>query len=249
MDELTERDYRSSLDFVAAICSERDPQGFRGTLVRSLTELIPCDVASFNLVRPDGLTAVDAPYGTCSPELRFALLSRIGDHPMVSYATMSGDDRPHRLSDFCSDREFTSTGLYADFYRKLGLRREISFTVACGRDTVLAIGMNRTSSNFTDRELELLRLVAPYIVLAHRGLERADAFRRGSLAAVDHILTRREREVLAIAATGNTNIEIGRILGISARTVQKHLENAYRKLAVHRRTAAATVFLNGTARA
>jgi DNA-binding CsgD family transcriptional regulator len=52
-------------------------------------------------------------------------------------------------------------------------------------------------------------------------------------------LTKREAEVLAWVAQGRTNSEIGSILSISARTVQKHLEHIFEKLAVETRTAAA----------
>jgi len=43
-------------------------------------------------------------------------------------------------------------------------------------------------------------------------------------------LTQRELEVLWLAARGGTNIRIARALGISARTVEKHLTRAYHKL-------------------
>jgi DNA-binding CsgD family transcriptional regulator len=52
-------------------------------------------------------------------------------------------------------------------------------------------------------------------------------------------VTEREREILALVAAGKTNGEIGTILAISARTVQKHLEHIFQKLGVESRTAAA----------
>jgi DNA-binding CsgD family transcriptional regulator len=52
-------------------------------------------------------------------------------------------------------------------------------------------------------------------------------------------LTRRESEVLAWVGRGKTNHEISIILGISPRTVQKHLEHIFEKLGVETRTAAA----------
>jgi DNA-binding CsgD family transcriptional regulator len=52
-------------------------------------------------------------------------------------------------------------------------------------------------------------------------------------------LTERERDILALVAVGKTNAEIGIILAISARTVQKHLEHIFQKLGVETRTAAA----------
>jgi len=49
----------------------------------------------------------------------------------------------------------------------------------------------------------------------------------------------REAQVLDWVAQGKTNKEIGVILDLSPRTVQKHLEHIYRKIYVERRTAAA----------
>jgi DNA-binding CsgD family transcriptional regulator len=52
-------------------------------------------------------------------------------------------------------------------------------------------------------------------------------------------VTERERDVLALVASGKTNGEIAQVLAISARTVQKHLEHIFEKLGVETRTAAA----------
>jgi DNA-binding CsgD family transcriptional regulator len=54
----------------------------------------------------------------------------------------------------------------------------------------------------------------------------------------EHGLTPRESEVLAWVAKGKTNADIGTILGLSDRTVQKHLEHIYQKLGVETRTTA-----------
>lgn len=52
-------------------------------------------------------------------------------------------------------------------------------------------------------------------------------------------LTTRQREILALAAEGLTDPQIGERLGIAAATVNKHLESVYDRLEVHNRTAAA----------
>jgi DNA-binding NarL/FixJ family response regulator len=46
-------------------------------------------------------------------------------------------------------------------------------------------------------------------------------------------LTRREREVLSLLAGGQTATAIGRVLGISAHTVRRHLANTAAKLNLH----------------
>jgi DNA-binding NarL/FixJ family response regulator len=61
-------------------------------------------------------------------------------------------------------------------------------------------------------------------------------------------LTTREGEVLAWLAKGKTNRDIAQILGLSPRTVDKHLEQIYAKLGVENRTAAAAVATNASRR-
>ena len=56
-------------------------------------------------------------------------------------------------------------------------------------------------------------------------------------------LTEREAEVLLWLARGKSNQEIGQILTMSPRTVNKHLEQVFRKLEVENRTSAAAVSL------
>ena len=51
-------------------------------------------------------------------------------------------------------------------------------------------------------------------------------------------VTNREAEVLFLIAKGKTNPEIGILLDISTRTVQKHVEHIYVKIGVETRTAA-----------
>lgn len=45
-------------------------------------------------------------------------------------------------------------------------------------------------------------------------------------------LTKRELEVLKHLAEGNTRVQIGQMLGISPRTVEKHKSNIYQKIGV-----------------
>jgi DNA-binding NarL/FixJ family response regulator len=61
-------------------------------------------------------------------------------------------------------------------------------------------------------------------------------------------LTTREGEVLSWLAKGKTNRDIAQILGLSPRTVDKHLEQIYAKLGVENRTAAAAIATNATKR-
>jgi DNA-binding CsgD family transcriptional regulator len=53
-------------------------------------------------------------------------------------------------------------------------------------------------------------------------------------------LSRRQQEVARWIREGKSNVEIARIMGISPRTVQKHIEHIFDKLGVESRVAVAT---------
>jgi DNA-binding CsgD family transcriptional regulator len=49
------------------------------------------------------------------------------------------------------------------------------------------------------------------------------------------VLSKREREIAIAIGRGHTTTQVGLQLGISVRTVESHLLNAYRKLGIHNR--------------
>lgn len=69
-------------------------------------------------------------------------------------------------------------------------------------------------------------------------LARIHEFRTGTKAAGTDDLTARERQVLSLVANGGTNREIARELGLSPKTVNRHVENILGKLGVGSRAAA-----------
>ncbi|WP_426152949.1 response regulator [Pseudomonas sp. DC3000-4b1] len=100
---------------------------------------------------------------------------------------------------------------------------------------------------------ELLARVAAHLRTARRlraahSIPRSTAPNLQSLEGKHHLakrfsLTERELEVLHWVTCGKTNKDIADILGLSARTVNKHLEHIFVKLGVETRTAATSVAL------
>ena len=58
------------------------------------------------------------------------------------------------------------------------------------------------------------------------------------------LLTPREREVFALLGEGITAVAIAHRLGVSPRTVEKHLENLYARVGVHDRLSAVLLLYN-----
>lgn len=91
-------------------------------------------------------------------------------------------------------------------------------------------------------KVELLNLIdgKEYLLRLAEATTEASAVQR--LKQVFGV-TEREADVLVWLAKGKTNWEIGQILSVSPRTVNKHLEQIYKKLSVDNRTAAASQVL------
>ncbi|MEU1706915.1 LuxR C-terminal-related transcriptional regulator [Streptomyces sp. NPDC005706] len=95
----------------------------------------------------------------------------------------------------------------------------------------------RSGTDFTDDHLAMAERAQPLMEAVERQRRLLEEWRR-SLApagasderAADCALTPRETTVLLLLAEALTADAIGRRLGISARTVHKHVENIYRKL-------------------
>jgi DNA-binding CsgD family transcriptional regulator len=56
-------------------------------------------------------------------------------------------------------------------------------------------------------------------------------------------LTRRQTEIIALVASGLSDKEIARRLGLSPRTVQAHLDRVFQELGLHKRSAAVATWL------
>jgi DNA-binding NarL/FixJ family response regulator len=69
-------------------------------------------------------------------------------------------------------------------------------------------------------------------------LAMLDRLGSGRQTTGDHLLTAREVQVLRLVARGSTNRSIGAELGLSERTVDRHVSNIFAKLGVSSRAAA-----------
>lgn len=127
------------------------------------------------------------------------------------------------------------TRTYQEGYRPLGIDRALCLLVS--KPTPLGSclwGFTCLHQDFTDSELELSAKLQPILRLleAAYGGQR-DTIRRGR--AEEYSLTAREQEVMNLLSRGLTAVAIGHLLGISPRTVAKHLEHVYTKLDVSNR--------------
>jgi DNA-binding CsgD family transcriptional regulator len=233
--------------------------------------------------------------------------AHVGEHPVISHFTATGDGRPYAISDFLSARQFRATAIYQQFYRHLGAEDQISFILPDPR-FVVGIALNRCSRGFTEQERQILNALRPHLVQAYRNAEDFSRLQHSIAPRAQEIcarwfsgpisglppevlawldsagwvsgptvpllidrhdrhlmvrrvpvpegevllfsesrdertisllqrlgLSRREAEVLLLLADGQTTARTAAVLGISPRTVDKHVQHGYSKLGVENR--------------
>ena len=352
MGQLRWRDVQALSDFLVALYELRTRAALIDHLLSNLPALVSSDSVSYNeIVTKRGRTrhhGVWAPKEATSDKLVSVFARHIGDHPVIRNFQTRADGQAKRWSDFLTQRQLEKTTLYNEYYRVLGIDRQIATAPSLSSSELIALAFNRQGRDYAERDRLVLNLLNPHLKQAFRnadtvtrwtieqqglsdlidrlaggvleisrtgkivwttpqarhllervwgsGWHRRDLapeplwqWVRSRVAACgkleqtaallepltvpmpdgrllirlirrdgqyvlfldlqsDHLdttqfeqwrLTKRQAEILGWIAQGKSNVEIGLIVGTSARTVQKHLERIFIKLGVENRTAAA----------
>jgi DNA-binding CsgD family transcriptional regulator len=252
---------RAALELAGSLADCREP-GRLAELFGLLPSLIEADsvlVTDCHDWAADVRCEVGDP-GVYRPELLEAVAVNWHEHPVFS-RDLAGPARGARvISDFLDSRTWRRRALYNDFYRPLGMSRELTGQLSWGPGGAsCCVVLHRAGREFSGRERVMLELLAPHLRAARRRVgiearpgpitEGGDGGRTGDDAPPSAMLARqlpltpRQAEVLCHLAAGQTNDGIAHRLGISPHTVVRHVEHLYARLGVHTRVGAATIAL------
>jgi DNA-binding CsgD family transcriptional regulator len=235
VDGLTEQDYREGWRLVCEMAEAAgDAAAFARTGIERLARLVASEITTLSVcdLARNTRSVVSSPGGAISAQDRAAFDRHFAEHPLVRFHAGRPGSGAHRISDSLADAQFRETALYDEYYRRIGIDHAIAVPLVIDRGLLVSFVLNRYGADFSDRERALLDLVREPLAALYRV-----ALARGRAPATLPV-TPREREVLEWLAAGKTDREIGDILGLSPRTVQKHLQHVYEKLGVETRTAA-----------
>ncbi|MBN6042118.1 LuxR C-terminal-related transcriptional regulator [Amycolatopsis sp. 195334CR] len=238
MPEATSRDLRRALAVVRRL-NEDDPDAEAAAL-DLLRDLVGGEQAS--VITSDHVARTMTAANSTRPERnlfhRRGFATAIAQHPGFA-AYRSGRlaiGSSVALSDLASPAALRALPLYTEFYRPQGTVDQLLALASLTGRHGTAVAVNRSRRGFTRRDRELTELLAPHLAQA--------AARRARTSAPPDIhrlsrLTERERQVVHRLADGATDQQIARGLGISVRTVHKHVEHSYRKLGLGNRASVA----------
>jgi DNA-binding CsgD family transcriptional regulator len=151
-------------------------------------------------------------------------------HPVADAYRLSGRPHPIRASDL--PRPSPAYG-GIDMSRLLVIPLEVTSRHIC------AIALRRSGADFTNRDVDIAHELRPVLTAVYALRDRlAPAGPSACDNGTGIPLTPRELAVLDLMTDGLIAPAIARRLGISPRTVSRHVESIYRKLDTHDRASA-----------
>jgi DNA-binding CsgD family transcriptional regulator len=170
-------------------------------------------------------------------------------HPFTSHWATAKEISALKFSDFPLKVRERFVSENWDIHRDMG-REYLTIPVSFNTNRIHAVSLRRDRRWFNEEDRWVMNVLAPHLRQAHANaitFEKATQHPSGWSVSTECGLTTRESEVGFWVSQGKTNLEIGLILGISGRTVEKHMEHILRKLGIENRAIAAVVIANALA--
>lgn len=246
MEKLDSKGARQLSKLLLGVYEPLSLADYRHRMLECIGQVIDNELVCHNEINGPGgssLTVLRPQIENFEP-MRQVFFKHAHEHPSLNHLIETGDTRAVKTSDFVSQPEFRSRGIYKHFYRKLRVRYQLTFGFKTDTGALGFVAVSRWHNDFTEQERSLLTLFRPHFIQAYhraagRGLQngRATSGTNGNGAHAPN-LSAREREVLQWLSDGKTNGEIAQILGVSLATVKTHVGRVLEKLHVETRTAA-----------
>lgn len=245
LSDLQKTDVAAVIEAAERIVASPDLAGLRKVTVEVMAEVVASPLVAWNEVcrRTGRIEAVTFPVMDSDQyaELGEAFTNHVADHPVIATHQATGEVRPRAISDFVGLAAFRQTGLYHEFYRPLGARDQISFMLP-DPELIVGIALNTADGAVSVRQRTICSLLQPVVAQTYRCLA---APAPDAHTVVDFLerrgLTEREVEVMLLVRSPASTKQMAARLGISPRTVDKHVDHALAKLGLSSRLHAVAV--------
>ncbi|MER5754865.1 helix-turn-helix transcriptional regulator [Streptomyces sp. NPDC002088] len=177
--EISGADARRVLELSRELEDATSTEEMWGRALSAVMELVPADSGqrySFSL-EPPTASLFAVPYETFHPDPN-AIHEHPEDHPLTDALLLTTEPQAWRVSDVASDRQWYGTHCYNLDFRPFGMRRQIIANAAARPGLADGYALNRSGSDFSERERDLLS----FAQLQFAGLERQLTARQRLLA-------------------------------------------------------------------
>lgn len=167
-------DYEMLLGAVNILNADSQLETLASRTLDSVISLIPNEILIFDGFSTDGNYTGPLWYRphVPVPDERLQLLTeRVHENPCYQGMIIRREQKPVRISQYMSLKEYHRTVLYNEFYRPYCGDTHMAVGLSVSPELRVACTMHRTKCDFTDRESKLLNLFAPHLVSAFRNAQ------------------------------------------------------------------------------
>jgi DNA-binding CsgD family transcriptional regulator len=203
-DPLTQQRWRALLACVAEIYGHQDVDSFAARIMQVCRATVGADFAVYDEIH---LRRQRHKWISDPPELDLSAASEaheylFKEHPFVLHLQRTGDVPPLRLSDFLSRRQYHSTGLYHEAYRRFGVEYQLGFTLPSPSPAwSVGLAFSRSRPDFSDEERLIFELLRPHLFQAYCNAELMTQLRETATHAT-HALESARQAIVTIDARG-----------------------------------------------
>lgn len=242
---LIDRDWRFITDSLYYIYGAKTLGDFENEVLQRFQVIIPCNHCMFTIIHEsDDAPTTYSDIAQVGEPARYLdqFLARNYDHdPYFQSWNYFKSTTVFRDTDMMPDEYREATPLYREIYAKQGIHFAMRTYIVHEGHTIGNVALFRTKDDedFSDRELEVARVLAPHITQKLVMLQ-GDAEARPRIAAAPAIPTRysltpKELEVVTLILEELDDAQIAEQLSISRATLKTHIYNIYRKTNVKNR--------------
>jgi DNA-binding CsgD family transcriptional regulator len=179
--EINPKDFESILFCLREIYDLAEPEEFPLRLLKAVSRVVKAKSIAFTAVDP----VLNKSYGYFHPpehwkfgDIAEPFQRNIKDHPVIEYASRTRDGSAKAISDFLTDKQFRSTGLYREVFKPMELVDQLSIGMVNSAGLMIGISFNRTRRGFSNRDRAVLNLLRPHVLQAYLNCRERHAVKR-----------------------------------------------------------------------
>lgn len=267
--DVTEVDYQEVCRGIVEMQRAADLREMTRVLVRTAMQLVPCDHGGYSEVDVHfgrfEFTSSEREVTEWAQKRAETCIRLLPTHPVHRFRLDNPGIRVVRLSDVIPPPDFRRTDHYQEWFRKVDAEHQVVMHLGVdprtplpdgSLPTTLGVPLNRSGSDFTDREVQALLLLQQLALPVLRLRRTQHQLEMLEAATPSPELTRnltrlglsqRQAEVAFWMLKGKSNTDIGTILDVGTQTVRQHTIEIYKRLGIAGRLALQRAVLHSVA--
>jgi len=176
------------------------------------------------------------------------LVANINGCPIHRWHGDGHHDEIVTLSGITQPAEYRNGDHYKAVFDGSGVADILSIPVGSG-ETLARVLVCRDGEGFSEEEIDAARILQPVVTGCLRQTQVMEQLRSDPLseeAMREGGLTPREAQIFSLLAAGATSQAVSQELDISARTVEKHVQNIYARIGARNRSEAISILLENS---